>query len=123
MQRKLSLGNLDAKRDWGHAADYVEAMWLMLQHDFGDDYVIATNETYTVRDFLKVVFDHAGLGSYEQYVVIDQRLFRPNEVPFLKGNPAKAKSVLGWKPKYNMESLAISMFDEDMKNLTEKVLR
>lgn len=120
-QRKLSLGNLDAQRDWGHAADYVEAMWLMLQQPTGDDYVVATNETYTVRDFLKVVFDYAGLGDYNQYVVIDQRLFRPNEVPFLKGNPAKAISRLGWKPKHSMESLAKSMFDEDLKLLTEKV--
>jgi GDPmannose 4,6-dehydratase len=118
LQEKLFLGNLDAQRDWGFAGDYVEGMWLMMQHEKGDDYVVATNETYTVRDFLNVVFDCAGLGDFSKYVVIDPRLFRPNEVPFLKGNPAKAKSVLQWKPKHNMQSLAKMMYESDY-NLTK----
>ena len=118
LQEKLFLGNLDAQRDWGFAGDYVEAMWLMLQHEKGDDYVVATNETYTVRDFLNTVFDYAGLGDFNKYVVIDPRLFRPNEVPFLKGNPAKAKSVLQWSPKHDMHSLAKMMYESDY-NLTK----
>jgi len=91
----------------------VEAMWLMLQQNTPDDYVIATNRTHTVREFLEVVFDYAGLGDYNKYVEIDPRLFRPNEVPYLLGNPAKAKRVLGWEPKYDMPTLARMMFDSD----------
>lgn len=113
LQKKLCLGNLDSKRDWGFAGDYVEAMWLMLQQNTPDDYVIATNRTHTVREFLEVVFDYAGLGDYNKYVEIDPRLFRPNEVPYLLGNPAKAKRVLGWEPKYDMPALARMMFDAD----------
>ena len=116
-QDKLSLGNLDAKRDWGFSGDYVEAMWMMLQHESPDDYVVATNETYTVRHFLEIVFSHAGLGDYNKFVVIDPRLFRPNEVPFLKGNPKKAREVLGWKPKHDVVSLAKMMFESDLKLL------
>jgi GDPmannose 4,6-dehydratase len=114
-QQKLFLGNLDAKRDWGFAGDYVEAMWLMLQQPRPDDYVIATNRTHTVREFLEVVFDHAGLGDYRKYVEIDPRLFRPNEVPYLLGNPEKAKRVLKWEPKHDMISLARMMYDSDFK--------
>ena len=113
LQSKLFLGNLDSKRDWGFAGDYVEAMWRMLQQNTPDDYVIATNRTHTVREFLEVVFDYAGLGDYNKYVEIDPRLFRPNEVPYLLGNPAKAKRVLGWEPKYDMPTLARMMFDSD----------
>lgn len=113
LQKKLFLGNLDSKRDWGFAGDYVEAMWMMLQQNTPDDYVIATNRTHTVREFLEVVFDYAGLGDYNKYVEIDPRLFRPNEVPYLLGNPAKAKRVLGWEPKYDMPALARMMFDSD----------
>ena len=116
--KNIELGNIEARRDWGFAGDYVEAMWLMLQHEKGDDYVVATNETYTVRDFLNTVFDYAGLGDFNKYVVIDPRLFRPNEVPFLKGNPAKAKSVLQWSPKHDMHSLAKMMYESDY-NLTK----
>lgn len=119
-QKKLLLGNIDAKRDWGFAGDYVEAMWLMLQQPQGDDYVVSTNTTHSVRDFLSVVFDHAGLGSYEKYVEIDPRLFRPNEVPFLLGNPEKAKRVLKWKPKHDMVSLAKMMYDNDYKQEQNK---
>ena len=113
LQKKLCLGNLDSKRDWGFAGDYVEAMWMMLQQNTPDDYVIATNRTHTVREFLEVVFDYAGLGDYNKYVEIDPRLFRPNEVPYLLGNPAKAKRVLGWEPKHDMPALARMMFDAD----------
>lgn len=121
LQDKLYLGNLDAQRDWGYAGDYVYAMWLMLQMSYPSDYVVATNETHTVRSFLEVVFAHAGLGNYENYVEIDPRLFRLNEVPFLKGNPSKARNVLGWKPTCTMQELAKSMFDNDLKILQEKV--
>ena len=117
LQSKLMLGNLDAKRDWGFAGDYVEAMWMMLQQDNPSDYVIATGKTYTVREFLEVVFDYAGLGSYEQYVQIDPRLFRPNEVPFLLGDPTKAKNVLKWEPKTSMVQLAKMMYDSDLAAL------
>lgn len=117
LQNKLLLGNLDAKRDWGFAGDYVEAMWLMLQQPIGDDYVVSTGKTYSVKEFLEVVFDYAGLGSYEKYVDIDPRLFRPNEVPYLLGDPSKTKRVLGWKPKTSMTDLAKMMYDSDLKLL------
>lgn len=119
-QQKLFLGNLDAKRDWGFAGDYVEAMWLMLQQPKGDDYVVATNRTHSVREFLEVVFEHAGLGDYTKYVEIDPRLFRPNEVPYLLGNPEKAKTVLKWEPKHDMISLAKMMYDSDYKREQHK---
>ena len=114
LQEKLYLGNLDAKRDWGFAGDYVEAMWMMLQHDSPDDYVVATGETYTVREFLQEVFDYAGLDT-EEYVEIDERLFRPHEVPLLLGDPSKAKKKLGWEPKVKFKELAKMMFDADLK--------
>jgi GDPmannose 4,6-dehydratase len=117
LQDKLFLGNLDAKRDWGFAGDYVEAMWMMLQQPVGDDYVIATGKTYTVRQFLEVVFDHAGLGSYEKYVEIDPQFMRPNEVPYLLGDSTKAKKTLGWEPKVSMEQLARMMYDADLAAL------
>ena len=119
-QQKLFLGNLDAKRDWGFAGDYVEAMWLMLQQPRADDYVVATNRTHSVREFLEVVFDYAGLGDYTKYVETDPRLFRPNEVPFLLGNPEKAKTVLKWEPKHDMISLAKMMYDSDYKREQHK---
>ena len=95
LQTELKLGNLDAKRDWGFAGDYVEAMWLMLQHDTPDDYVIATGKTYSVREYLEKTFEIAGLD-IDKHVTIDERLFRPEEVPLLLGDPTKAKTVLGW---------------------------
>jgi|TARA_R100000152_G_C6780233_1_gene212749 GDPmannose 4,6-dehydratase len=116
LQDDLLLGNLDAKRDWGFAGDYVEAMWLMTQQETPDDYVVATGETHTVKEFLQVVFDYAGLD-VDKYVKIDERLFRPHEVPLLLGDPAKAKEKLGWEPKINFESLAKMMYDEDLKEL------
>lgn len=113
LQKELRLGNLDAKRDWGHAQDYVEAMWLMLQMNDPDDYIVATGETFTVREFLAEVFSYSGLGDWQDYVKIDMRLYRPNEVPYLLGDSMKARQVLGWKPKYNMKSLAQAMYKSD----------
>lgn len=113
LQDKLALGNLEAKRDWGHSKDYVEAMWLMLQQPQPDDYVIATGKTHSVREFLEEVFFHAGL-SIKKHVVVDERLFRPHEVPLLLGDPTKAKTVLGWQPKTTFVELARTMYEEDL---------
>jgi GDPmannose 4,6-dehydratase len=120
LQKELRLGNLDAMRDWGFAGDYVEAMWLMLQQPKGDDYVIATQQTHSVREFLDIVFKEAGLD-WKEHVVIDPKYFRPNEVPFLLGNPSKAKRVLGWEPKVNMKLLAKIMYKSDMAELTKQM--
>ena len=114
LQDKLSLGNLDAKRDWGFAGDYVNAMWLMLQQETPDDYVVATGETHTVREFLKEVFNYAEL-SVDKYIQIDRRLFRPHEVPLLLGDASKAKRLLKWEPKVKFKGLAKMMFEEDLK--------
>lgn len=111
-QETLYLGNLEAKRDWGFAGDYVEAMWLMLQQPKGDDFVIATGETHTVEEFLNVVFDIAELD-VDKHLKIDQRLFRPHEVPILLGDSTKAQRVLGWKPKTTFRSLAAMMYEAD----------
>ena len=119
LQDKLFLGNLEAKRDWGFAGDYVEAMWLMLQQDTPDDYVVATGETHTVREFLQEVFDYANLN-VEDYVEIDERLYRPHEVPLLLGDPSKAKQKIGWTPKIKFKELAKMMYEEDYKNQKEK---
>ena len=121
MQKKLYLGNLDAKRDWGHASDYVMAMWLMLQQKTPDDFVIATGKTYSVKQFLETVFKFADLD-IEKYVEIDERLFRPHEVPLLLGDATKAKTVLGWEPRYDMEMLAKEMYRKDFYD-QEKILR
>lgn len=117
-QEKLFLGNLEAKRDWGFAGDYVDAMWLMLQQDEPDDYVIATGETHTVKEFLHEVFDYAGLD-VNKYVEIDERLFRPHEVPLLLGDPTKAKEKLGWEPRIRFKELAHMMYDEDLKTIAK----
>ena len=119
LQKELFLGNLDAKRDWGFAGDYVEAMWLMLQQERPDDYVIATGESHTVREFLERVFDHAGLGDPDRYVRIDARYFRPHEVPYLLGDAYKAKKVLGWEPTVKFGELAAMMYNEDLRLLVE----
>lgn len=116
LQDKLHLGNIDAKRDWGFAGDYVEAMWLMLQQDHADDYVIATGITTTVRDMCQIAFAHVGLD-YQQHVVIDEKFLRPAEVDVLLGNPAKAQKVLGWTPKTSLQQLIISMVDADLRRL------
>ncbi len=118
LQDKLYLGNLDAKRDWGYAKEYVEAMWLMLQQDQPDDYVIATNETHSVKEFLEVAFGHAGLD-WRKYVEIDEKYFRPAEVDLLIGDYSKAKKKLGWEPRTRFVDLAKLMVDEDIKRLKE----
>lgn len=113
VQSKLYLGNLDAKRDWGFAGDYVEAMWRMLQQDKPDDYVIATGETHTVREFVEEAFGYVGLD-WQDYVEIDPRYFRPTEVDLLLGDPSKAKTILGWEPKVKFIELVRMMVDADL---------
>tara|TARA_R100000008_G_scaffold74992_1_gene54000 strand:- start:4510 stop:5499 length:990 start_codon:yes stop_codon:yes gene_type:complete len=117
LQKELRLGNLEAKRDWGFAGDYVEAMWLMLQQDEPDDYVIATGKSYTVREFLNSVFEHAQLGDPDEHVIIDARYFRPHEVPYLLGDASKAKKKLNWEPRVDMKQLAAMMYDADLAAL------
>ena len=119
LQDKLYLGNLDAKRDWGFAGDYVEAMWRMLQQESPDDYVIATGETSTVKEFLHKVFEIAGLD-VEKYVEIDSRLFRPHEVPLLLGDATKATEELGWKATVDLDGLARMMYESDLKMLSKE---
>ena len=116
LQQKLYLGNLDAKRDWGYAKEYVEAMWLMLQQDKPDDYVIATNETHSVREFLEVAFGHAGLD-WKKHVEIDPRYYRPAEVDLLIGDYRKAKRQLGWEPRTKFVELAKLMVEADIELL------
>jgi GDPmannose 4,6-dehydratase len=114
---KLKLGNLDARRDWGYAKDYVEAMWLMLQQDNADDYVIATGQMHTVRECVEIAFDHAGLGAWEPYVELDESLIRPAEVDLLVGDPSKAKRDLGWEPRTSFEELIRLMTEADLRLL------
>ena len=118
LQDKLYLGNLDAMRDWGFAGDYVKMMWLMLQQPEPDDYVVATGETHTVREFLEVVFEHAGLDIGE-HVEQDERLFRPHEVPLLLGDAKKAQEKLDWKPEVKFKELAIMMYEADYLKIGE----
>lgn len=118
-QEKLSLGNIDAKRDWGFAGDYVKAMWLMLQQDQADDYVIATGVTTTVREMCRIAFDYVGL-SYEDYVVIDPKFYRPAEVDILLGDPTKAKNKMGWEPETSLEELIHMMVDADLQRVTRE---
>ena len=115
-QKELRLGNIDAKRDWGFAGDYVEGMWLMLQQSAPDNYVIATGRSTTVRDMCRIAFSHVGLN-YEDYVVVDPRFFRPAEVDVLLGNPAKAKARLGWQARTSIEQLMAMMVDADMRRV------
>ena len=112
-QKKLYLGNLDAKRDWGYAKDYVRAMWLMLQQDLADDYVVATGETYSVKEFLDVAFKYVNLD-WHDYVEFDQRYLRPAEVELLIGDPTKAKTKLGWSPSVTFEELVHLMLEADL---------
>ncbi|MGC2373713.1 MAG: GDP-mannose 4,6-dehydratase [Solirubrobacteraceae bacterium] len=114
LTKELRLGNLDAERDWGYAKDYVEAMWLMLQRDTPEDYVIATGESHSVRECCEVAFDEAGLGDFERYVTIDPAFVRPAEVDHLIGSPAKAEKDLGWKPKTSFEELIRLMTRSDI---------
>jgi GDPmannose 4,6-dehydratase len=111
---ELPLGNLDAKRDWGHARDYVKAMYLMLQQDVPDDYVVATNRTTTVREFCRIAFAHVGLD-YEKHVTVNPAFLRPAEVDVLHGNPAKAEAKLGWKPETSLEQMVQEMVEADIK--------
>jgi GDPmannose 4,6-dehydratase len=120
LQDRLYLGNLDAKRDWGYAPEYVEAMWLMLQQERPDDYVIATGEAHTVKEFVEIAFERAGLD-WERYVEIDPSYFRPSEVDHLRGDPGKAKKELGWEPKTKFEDLARLMVDADIKHLEDEL--
>ncbi len=114
MQDKLYLGNLDARRDWGHAADYVRAMWLMLQQDTPDDYVVATGQSYSVREFLHLAGGYAGLD-WTRHVEVDPRYFRPTEVDYLQGDAAKARRILGWAPEISFEELVRAMVDGDLE--------
>lgn len=117
---ELRLGNLDAQRDWGFAGDYVEAMWLMLQREMPEDFVICTGQTHSVREFCEVAFGHAGLN-WEEHVVVDETFFRPAEVDLLVGDATKADEMLGWKPETSFESLVTMMVDADIDLLTGKL--
>lgn len=119
IQEKLYLGNLDAKRDWGYAPEYVKCMWLMLQQDKPDDFVIATGETHTVREFLEETFKLAGLD-INNHVVIDNRLFRPHEVPVLLGDASKAKRVLNWEPQVKFKDLVRIMYEADLAKVAKE---
>lgn len=122
LQNKLALGNLDARRDWGYAGDYAKAMWMMLQAEQPDDYVVATGESYSVRDFLEAAFGHLDLN-HEDYVVIDPEFMRPSEVDHLEGDPSKIREALGWEPESTFKELVGMMVEEDMKLASrEKVL-
>lgn len=116
---ELRMGNLDARRDWGFAGDYVEAMWLMLQQDAADDYVIATGETHTVKKLVEIAFEHAGL-EWEKYVKLDSAFLRPAEVDLLVGDPSKAMKQLGWKPKVSFEQMTRMMVDADIERLSSR---
>lgn len=117
LQKELRLGNMEAKRDWGYAGDYVHAMWLMLQQDKPDDYVIATNATHSVKEFVQLAFDYVGLN-WKDYVIVDQQFYRPAEVMVLQGDYSKGKERLQWEPKIKFEELVKLMVDADMKNKT-----
>lgn len=117
--KNLLMGNLDAKRDWGFAGDYVKAMWLMLQQEKAEDFVIATGETHSVKELVQTAFSYVGLD-WEKYVVVDRKLLRPAEVDFLVGNPVKAKKKLGWKPEVSFKQLVEMMVDADLQLLKEQ---
>lgn len=119
LESELAMGNIDARRDWGHAADYVEAMWMMLQHDKADDYVVATGRTVTVRDMIETAFQHVDLDA-SKYVRIDPQFFRPAEVDVLLGDPSKANKVLGWKATTSMEDMICEMVDADLSRHARK---
>jgi GDPmannose 4,6-dehydratase len=119
LDTELRLGNLDAKRDWGHARDYVRAMWMMLQQAKPDDYVVGTGETHSVREFVEIAFDRVGLD-WKDYVVVDPKFYRPAEVDLLLSDPTKARKNLGWEPKVSFEELVHEMVDEDVSALATK---
>ena len=116
LQDKLFMGNIEARRDWGYAREYVEAMWLMLQQPEPDDYVVATGETHSVREFLELAFQHVGLN-WQDYVAVDPKFYRPAEVDVLIGNAGKARQKLGWSPKTKFADLARLMVEADVKLL------
>jgi len=120
LQDKITLGNLDSKRDWGYAPDYVEAMWLMLQQNEPEDYVIATGETHSIREFLDVAFNHIGIDDWENYIGQDPRFMRPAEVDVLRGDSTKAQQELGWSPDTSFEVLVKKMVTNDLKSLSER---
>jgi GDPmannose 4,6-dehydratase len=122
LQDKLRLGNLDARRDWGFAGDYVRAMWLMLQQPKPDDYVIATGEQHSVREFAELAFDHAGLD-WREHVELDQSLLRPAEVNRLRGDATKAHQRLGWRPNVTFRELVAMMVDADLKRTADELRR
>jgi len=115
LSNKIVLGNLDSERDWGYSPDYVEAMWLMLQQDTPDDYVISTGETHSIREFLDVAFNYVGLSNWEQFVGQDERYMRPAEVDYLRGDSTKAREVLNWKPRTSFKDLVEIMVESDIK--------
>ena len=121
VEKELVLGNTDAKRDWGYAGDYVKAMWLMLQQDEPDDYVIATGETHSIEEFLTLAFDKVGLGDWRPYVRHDAKFLRPAEVDLLIGDPAKAKAKLGWQPEVSFDALVQMMVDHDLAYETNRL--
>jgi len=114
----ISLGNLDSKRDWGYAPDYVEGMWKMLQQDQPEDFVLATGDDYSIRDFLDLAFDAIGIESWESYVIIDPRFYRPAEIDVLRGDYTKAKDILGWKPKVKLKEMVTKMVTNDLRILS-----
>jgi GDPmannose 4,6-dehydratase len=118
LSNELRLGNLDAKRDWGFAGDYVRAMWLMLQQDKPEDFVVATGETHTVQEFVELAFGHVGLD-WKEFVKQDPRFMRPAEVDLLIGDPAKARRVLGWQPEVSFKQLVTMMVDADLSRLMQ----
>jgi GDPmannose 4,6-dehydratase len=120
LQNNITLGDLDPKRDWGYAGDYVEAMWMMLQQDEPDDYVIATGETHSIRELLDVAFRLAGYDDWTRFVKQDPRFFRPSEVNLLIGDAAKAREKLGWQPKVSFEELVAMMYENDLKEETDR---
>jgi GDPmannose 4,6-dehydratase len=120
MAKNLHLGNLEARRDWGFAYDYVEAMWRMLQHDRPDNFVVGTGETHTVREFCEIAFGHLGLD-YKEYIVQDERFYRPAEVDLLVADPSRVRSVLGWEPSVTFKELVTMMVDADMERLGKQL--
>jgi len=116
----ISLGNLDSKRDWGYAPDYVEGMWMMLQQDEPEDFVLATGEAHSIRDFLDLAFDAIGIASWESYVVTDPRFYRPAEIDVLRGDYTKAKVTLGWNPKVKLKEMVSKMVSNDLRILRSK---
>ena len=114
LQESISLGNLDAKRDWGFAGDYVDAMWRMVQAPAGDDYVVATGETHAIREFLDIAFARVGIDDWSKLVVVDPRFFRPAEVDLLIGDAGKARAQLGWEPQVSFSDLVTMMVDADL---------